>query len=145
MILNTHLNFGGNCEEAFNFYAEHLDGRVTMMLRARDMPAGAPRPSGSTDAVIHARMDIAGVELIGNDVPPDHFKPVRSSYLYLALESAEAAERAYAALGDGGEIGIPMGATFFAARFAQLRDRFGILWSILYQRPSDEGSPSSHP
>jgi PhnB protein len=134
MKLYTHLNFGGNCDEAFRYYAEHLGGRITTMLRARDMPAGAARPPGSQDAVIHARMDVGGVELIGNDVPPNHFKPIRSSYLYLTLDSVDAAERAYAALGEGGEIGMPMGETFFALRFAQLRDRFGTLWSILHPR-----------
>ena len=133
MKLYTHLNFGGNCEEAFRFYAEHLDGRITMMFRPRDMPAGAPRPPGSPDAVIHARMDVAGVELLGNDVTADHFQPVRSAYLYLSLDSAEEAERVFAVLAEGGEVGIPMGETFFAPRFGQLRDRFGVLWTILYQ------------
>ena len=60
MKLYTHLNFGGNCEEAFLFYAEHLGGKVTIMMKAED-------------AVIHARMSIADVELIGNDVPKDRF------------------------------------------------------------------------
>lgn len=135
MKLYTHLNFGGNCEEAFRHYEEHLGGRVTTMLRVRDLPAGAARPPGSPDAVIHARMSIADVELIGNDVPPAVFRSVRSSYLYLALDSIEDAERVYAALVADGEVGLPMGETFFAPRFAQLRDRFGTLWTILFPRP----------
>lgn len=135
MKLYTHLNFGGDCEEAFRFYAEHLGGRITTMLRVRDLPRHLPPPPGSPDAVIHARMSIAGVELIGNDVPPGQFQPVRSSYLYLSLDSVEEAERAYAALGEGGQIGMPLGETFFALRFAQLRDRFGTLWTIVYPRP----------
>ena len=80
-------------------------------------------------------MDIAGVELIGNDVPPQHFKPVRSSYLYLAVDSAEEAERIYGILEKDGEVGMPIAETFFASRFAQLRDRFGTLWSIIHERP----------
>jgi PhnB protein len=135
MKLYTHLNFGGNCEEAFRFYEEHLGGRITTMLRVRDLPRHLPPPPGSPDAVIHARMSVAGVELIGNDVPPGHFQPVRSSYLYLSLDSVDEAERAYAALGEGGEIGMPLGETFFALRFAQLRDRFGTLWTIVHPRP----------
>jgi PhnB protein len=135
MKLHTHLNFGGNCEEAFRFYEEHLGGQITVMVRVRDLPAHVPGPPGSPDAVIHARLSVAGVELIGNDVPPEHFQPVRSSYLYLSLDSVEEAERAYAALAEGGTIGIPLGETFFAPRFAQLRDRFGTLWTILYPRP----------
>jgi PhnB protein len=143
MKLYTHLNFGGNCEEAFRFYEELLDGRITTMMKVSDMPAGVDRPPGSPDAVIHASMDVAGVELIGNDVPASHFKPIRSSYLYLALDSPEAAERVYAALAEGGEVGMPLAPTFFASRFAQLRDRFGTLWTLLHLGPGDRGQDAA--
>src|SRR5437764_14255137 len=94
MKLYTHLNFGGDCQEAFRFYEEHLGGKITMMMSATELPPEV-KPPGPKTAIIHARMSIAGVELIGNDVPTDHFKPIRSSYLYLALDSAEEAERIY--------------------------------------------------
>lgn len=135
MRLYTHLNFGGDCEEAFRFYAQHLGGTITMMLRKSELPAQAKGASGPGNAVIHARMTLAGVELIGNDVPAEHFKPIRSSYLYLALDSADAADKIYAVLADGGEVSMPIAETFFASRFAQLRDRFGTLWTVIHERP----------
>ncbi len=135
MKLYTHLNFGGNCEAAFRYYEQLLGGHITAMMRVKDLPAGAPRPPGSEAAVIHASMNVGGVELIGNDVPPEFFQPVRSSYLYLSVDSAEAAEEIYAALAEGGVIGMPLAETFFATRFGQLRDRFGTLWTILHPRP----------
>jgi PhnB protein len=135
MKLYTHLNFGGNCEAAFRFYEQLLGGRITAMMKVSDLPPGAPRPPGSADAVIHVSMQVADVALIGNDVPPEHFQPVRSSYLYLSVDSTEAAEKIFAALADGGQVTMPMSETFFATRFAQLRDRFGTLWTILHQRP----------
>jgi PhnB protein len=135
MKLYTHLNFGGNCEEAFRFYEKHLGGKSTMMMKQSQLPAQYNAPPGSENAVVHARMDIAGVELIGNDVPPSHFKPIRSSYLFLAVDSSEAADKIYALLAQGGEVGMPIAETFFASRFAQLRDRFGTLWTIIHQRP----------
>lgn len=135
MKLLTHLNFGGNCEEAFRYYETHLGGQISMIQRVRDLPSNVPPPPGSPDAVIHARISIGGFELIGNDVPPSYFQPIRSAYLYLSLDTIEEAERAYAALMEGGEVGIPMGESFFALRFAQLRDQFGTLWSILCQPP----------
>jgi PhnB protein len=134
MKLYTQLNFGGNCEEAFRFYERLLGGSNTMMMRVRDLPPGSPRPGGSEDAVIHARMDVAGVELIGNDVPPDRFQPIRSSYLYLGVDSAEEAERVFAELADGGQVTMPLAETFFATRFGQVRDRFGVLWTVLNER-----------
>lgn len=136
MRLYTHLNFGGNCEEAFRYYEHHLDGRIRTVMRVSDLPPDVPHPPGSPSAVIHARMDVAGVQLIGNDVPSDGFQPVRSSYLFLSVDSPEAAERIYEALADGGEVGMPIQETFFATRFAQLRDRFGTLWTIVHEKAS---------
>jgi PhnB protein len=134
MKLYTQLNFGGNCEEAFRYYEKLLGARITMMMKASELPPEIKAP-GSLEAVIHARLEVAGVELIGNDVPPQYFKPIRSSYLYLAADSADDAERIYASLAEGGEVSMPIAETFFATRFAQLRDRFGVLWTILHLRP----------
>jgi len=135
MKLYNQLNFGGNCEEAFRYYERHLGGGITMMMRVRDLPAGAPRPDEPEDKVIHGRMDVAGGELIGNDVPAGVFQPMRSTYLYLAVDSPEEAERVFAALADGGQVSTPLAGQFFASRFGQLRDRFGTLWTILHERP----------
>ena len=135
MNLYTHLNFGGNCEEAFLFYEKHLGGKITMLMKKSQLPPPVKAPPGSENAIVHARMNIAGVELIGNDVPPNRFEPIRSSYLYLAVDSAETAEKIYAILTEGGVVGMPIAETFFASRFAQLRDRFGTLWTIIHERP----------
>ena len=132
--LYTHLNFGGNCEEAFRFYEKHLGGKITMIMKADQLPAGV-KPPGDANFVIHARMNIAGVELIGNDVPSNRFQPIRSSYLYLAVDSAQEADRIYKTLEKGGEVGMPMEETFFATRFGQLRDKFGTLWTIIHEKP----------
>jgi PhnB protein len=133
MKLYTHLNFGGNCEEAFRFYEKHLGGKITMMMKASELPPDVKAP-GSKNAIIHARMTIAGVELIGNDVPEQYFKPIRSSYLYFAVDSASEAERIFRILEEGGEATMPMETTFFASRFGQLRDRFGTLWTIISEQ-----------
>jgi PhnB protein len=74
--------------------------------------------------------------LIGNDFPPEHFKPSRSAYLFLEADSAEDADRIYGILAQYGEVSMPIAETFFAHRFAQLRDRFGTLWTIVYQQPA---------
>lgn len=133
MKLYTHLNFGGNCEEAFRFYEQHLGGTITTMMKADQLPPDV-RPPSAENFVIHARMNVAGVELIGNDVPSGHFKPIRSSYLYLAVDSVAQAEEIYRVLSKDGEVSMPMSETFFASRFAQLRDKFGTLWSIIHER-----------
>jgi PhnB protein len=48
--------------------------------------------------------------------------------------SNEEAERIYAALAEGGEVFMKIGETFFAHRFGQVRDKFGINWMIVYEK-----------
>jgi PhnB protein len=134
MRLLTYLNYGGNCAEAFRFYEQHLHGQITMMMTHGEGPQHEGVPPGWKDAILHARMNIGGTELLGADVPPDRFQPMRSAYLTLTLDSPEDAERVYALLSDGGQIFMPMQETFFAVRFAMLRDRFGTSWMLLHER-----------
>jgi PhnB protein len=135
MQLHTYLNYGGNCEQAFRFYEQHLGGKITMMMRHGEQP----NPSGVSpewkNAILHARMSIGGTELLGADIPPDRFQPMRSAYLSLTVSSIEEAERIYALLSHGGQIFMPMEETFFAYRFAMLRDQFGTSWMLLHQKP----------
>jgi len=132
MKIYTQLNFGGNCEEAFRFYEKHLGGKIIMMMNQSQAP-GAPESAGK--AIIHARIKIGDTILIANDVPPTVFQKIRSVYLFLSVDSTEEAERVHNLLAEGGEIYMPLSETFFATRFSQLRDKFGILWSIIHERP----------
>jgi PhnB protein len=127
--LNTYVNFRGTCEEAFNFYAQHLDGTITMLTRHGQQPAGTQRVPDWDGKVLHGRIEIGGTELFGADVPTA--EPMRSAYLSLTIPSASEAERIYAALSAGGEIFMKLEETFFASRFAMLRDRFGISWMLM--------------
>jgi PhnB protein len=134
MKLYTYLNYGGNCRHAFEFYAEHLGGRITFLTTHGEQPDTSNVAPDWRDAVLHARIEIGGTVVLGADIPPDRFQPMRSAYLTLLTDSDEEAERIYALLSDGGQIFMPMEETFFARRFAMLRDRFGTSWMLLHER-----------
>ena len=85
------------------------------------------------DAVLHARISIGDTELMGADIP--NAQPMRSAYLSLAVQNDTEAERIFSALSESGEVFIPIQETFFATRFAQFRDRFGINWMVIHERP----------
>jgi PhnB protein len=135
MRLHTYLNYGGNCEQAFRFYERHLGGKITMMMTHGQQPNPNDVPPDWKNAILHARINIGETELMGADVPPGRFQPMRSAYLSLTVSSTDEAERIYALLSDGGQIFMPMEETFFAFRFAMLRDKFGTSWMILHERP----------
>jgi PhnB protein len=128
MKLEIYLNYAGNCEEAFRFYEQHLGGRMAMLMRHEENPR-PDLPAGFGRKILHAHLDLGNSALLGADVP--NAQPMRSAYVSLTLDTAADAERVYGLLSDGGEIFMKMEQTFFAARFAMLRDRFGTSWMLL--------------
>lgn len=135
MKLHTYVNFPGTCREALQFYEKHLGGKIAMMSTFDQMPDPKNIPPGLEKGVLHARMELGGTILMASDGPKDRVQPMRSAYLSLSVDTEAEAERIYAALSDGGEIFMPLAETFFATRFAQFRDRFGINWMLLCERP----------
>jgi PhnB protein len=133
MQLHTYLNYGGNCEQAFRFYEQHLGGKITMLMRHGEEPVPGQVPPDWKGTVLHARMTLGGTELLGADIPG--YQPMRSAYLSLSVDSDEEAERIYGLLSDAGQIFMPMEETFFASRFAMLRDRFGTSWMLVHPKP----------
>jgi PhnB protein len=130
MRLDVYVNYRGTCEEAFGFYAQHLGGSITGIVRHGDQP-NPNMPPGWETKVVHARMAIGDTVLMGADIPQS--EPMRSAYLTLTVDTEAEAERLYGVLAEGGDIFMKMDKTPFANRFAMLRDRFGASWMLLHQ------------
>lgn len=141
MQVNPYLNFGGNCAEAFHFYEQHLGAKILSVFTQGQMPPGGPPVAPEDkDKVMHASLSVGGATVMASDVPADRFQPIRSVYLCLSADSNADAERIYELLKEGGEVYMPMQETFFAERFGQLRDRFGVSWMVIHEKPM--GNPS---
>jgi PhnB protein len=133
MKMTTYVNFPGTCSEALDYYAKHLGGKIVMKSTFDQMPDPKMAPPGMEKKILHARMTLGDTVLMASDGPK--VEPMRSAYLCLAVDSNEEAERIYNALSDGGEVFIKMGEQFFAHRFGQLRDKFGINWMVIHEKP----------
>lgn len=133
MKITAYVNFAGNCKEALEYYEKHLGAKIVMTTTFDTMPDPKMVPPGMEKKILHARITIGESLLMASDGPKA--EPMRSAYLALSVESNEEAERIYAALADGGEVFMKMGETFFAHRFGQLRDKFGVNWMIIHEKP----------
>jgi PhnB protein len=133
MKLNTYVNFPGNCKEALQFYEKHLGGKILMAMTYDSMPEPKTIPPGMEKNVLHAQIMIGDTIVMASDGPK--VEPMRSAYLAISVDSTPEAERIYKVLSDGGQVFMPMAETFFAFRFGQLRDKFGVNWMILHDRP----------
>ena len=131
MRLDIYVNYRGRCEEAFQFYERHLGGRITGLARHADQP-NPSLPADWGNKILHARIEIGNAVLMGADVPTA--EPMRSAYLTLTFDNSAEADRVYALLSEGGQVFMTIAETFFAHRFAMLRDRFGTSWMLLHQK-----------
>jgi PhnB protein len=100
-----------------------------MVMTHQEQPDAANVSEDWKSAILHARMEIGDTILMGADIP--HAEPMRSAYLTLRLNTPEEAEKVYAILSEDGQIFMKMEKTFFATRFAMLRDKFGTSWMLL--------------
>src|ERR1700687_5698945 len=74
MQLNPYLFFNGQCEAAFQFYADLLGGKIVAMMHHAGTPAENQVPPEWREKIIHARMIIGDQVLMGSDAPPGHFQ-----------------------------------------------------------------------
>lgn len=118
MKLDIYVNYPGHCEKAFKYYEQHLGGKITMMMTHQQAPPNFPQDW--ENAILHARIELGGTTLMGADIP--NAEPMRSAYLTLKFDTPEKAEDVYNLLSTDGEIFMKMEKTFFANRFAMLRD-----------------------
>ena len=133
MKTNIYVNFGGTCAEAFRYYEKHLGGKVGMLMTHAQSPEQSRVNPDWNDKVLHGRISIGDTELMAADIP--NAEPMRSAYITLRVESDGEADRIFSALSEGGKVFVPIKDTFFASRFGQVRDRFGINWMIMNERP----------
>ncbi|HTW38119.1 MAG TPA: VOC family protein [Steroidobacteraceae bacterium] len=132
-----HLNFKGNCREAFKEYAEILGGRIVFSMTYGETPMGGQVSQDQRDRIAHARLDFGGRAILGADPPAEHYhQPAGFSLMVEADDPAEA-ERVFNALAKGGTITMPFGETFWARRFGGCVDRFGIPWMVNCGKPLD--------
>ena len=133
MLVQPYLNFDGRCEEALEFYRGALGAEVTALMRFKDSPephAPGMVPPGAQDKVMHASFRIGDTTVMASDCHAGGRPSFQGFSLSLTLPDGARAERAFAALTDGGQVQMPLGKTFFASRFGVVADRFGVSWMV---------------
>jgi PhnB protein len=130
MQVQPYLFFDGRCDEAVEFYQSALGAEVTMLMRFKDSPDPGMCPAGAQDKVMHASLRIGDSTVLASDGRCEGRPSFEGFALSLTVPDDVAAERLFAALGDGGQVQMPLAKTFFASRFGMVADRFGVSWMV---------------
>ena len=131
-LLNPHMNFNGNAEEAFNFYRSVFGGEFTKIIRFKDL-AGFPVSEKEADKIMHIELPVGKTALMANDVPEIMGRTNENenrSKIFIKADSREEADKIFNGLSAGGQIEGEMGDGPWGSYFGCFRDKYGIEWMV---------------
>jgi PhnB protein len=133
-LINPHINFNGNAEEAFNFYKSVFGGEFAKIIRFKDL-ASAEFPVEENDAnkIMHIALPIGKSILMANDVPEILGRTNENenrSKIVISAESKEEADKLFNGLSAGGQIEMPISDSPWGSYFGMFRDKYGIEWMV---------------
>ena len=134
-LINPHINFNGNAEEAFTFYKSVFGGEFAKIIRFKDLASSEfPVAEKEENKIMHIALPIGKSNmLMANDVPEIMGKTNENenrSKIVITAESKEEADRFFNGLSEGGEIEVPMSDGPWGSYFGMFRDKYGIEWII---------------
>lgn len=134
MKVQSYISFNGRCEEALEFYKKSVGAEVTALMRWKESPDKEMKgPSGFEEKIMHANFRIGETQLMADDGMGD--KTAEFKGMSLAIDAADDAEakRVFTALGEGGNVTMPLMKTFWTSSFGMLTDKFGLPWMVNVQ------------
>ena len=134
MKVSPYLYFEGRCDEALGFYKNVLGAEVIHLMRFKDSPEPCPdgmMPPGYEGKVMHATFRIGETELMVSDGMCSGKPQFKGISLSLTPQDPTQAAKLFAALGEGGQVQMPLTKTFFSPAFGMVADRFGVSWMVV--------------
>ena len=137
-LINPHINFNGNAEEAFTFYKSVFGGEFTKVIRFKDL-AGPEFPVAEKEEnkIMHIVLPIGKTMLMANDVPESMGRTNKNenrSKIVINAESKEEADKLFNGLSVGGQIEGPIGDSPWGSYFGCFRDKYGIEWIVEFDQ-----------
>ncbi len=138
MKLTSYLIFNGQAEDAANFYAGVLGGKIENLYRYDSMASTGemPIPEECKQMILHCCIVFPGGSMSMADSLPHDKRNFgnRGHMLTLDCDSIAHAEDVYAKLTeDAQKIECELAEAFFAKRYAEVVDRYGVLWAVMYE------------
>ena len=138
--INPYINFNGNAEEAFNFYKSVFGGEFTTIVRFKDLASAEfPVPEDEAEKIMRIELPIGENRLIANDVPKSMGRVSENenrSKISVTTESREEADDIFNGLSVDGAVEMPMDESPWGTYFGMFRDKYGIEWTVEYNKIS---------
>jgi PhnB protein len=142
-LINPHVNFNGNAEEAFTFYKSVFGGEFTKIARFKELASAEfPVSEKEENKIMHIALRIGkGSMLMGNDVPEIMGKTNENenrSKIVVTAESKQEADKLFNGLSAGGQIEGPIGDSPWGTYFGCFRDKYGVEWIVEFDAKQND-------
>jgi PhnB protein len=131
MHVQPYLFFDGRCEEALDFYKTAIGARVEMLMRWKDSPDKSMCTPDNAEKVMHAQFKVGDTTVMGSDGRNTGNPNFQGFALTINGKDEAEVDKLFNALGEGGQVTMPLAKTFFSSRFGMLADKFGVNWMLL--------------
>jgi len=135
MKFELFINFDGNCREAIEFYAKVFKSEAKNLCTYGQAPPDPNYPvaDADRDKLCYSDVLIGGLTVMFSDVPTGSpFVAGNNITPTISVDSKEEVERIFNELKTGGEVFMELGKTFFSELFGMVKDKFGVIWQILF-------------
>ena len=137
-VINPHINFNGNAEEAFNFYKSVFGGEFQKIVRFKEISSPEYQVGEKElNKIMNISLPIGHNLLIGHDVPEIMGRVNENenrSKISIAADSEEEANKLFQGLSKGGNVEIANESNASNSFYSMLRDKFGIEWIISFSK-----------
>jgi len=127
-MIVPHLYLSGRCEEAISQYVKAFGTEVRVLLyNSEDEPQ---------KGVMHSEIYIHGQRIMLNDVSAGNDDTGRSAVeLVVIYDNVEELKKSYEIMKEGSQTISPMEETFYSPCVVEFRDRFGVPWAFMVEKP----------
>ena len=137
--IEPYIFFEGRADEAIEFYKQALGAQVEMIMRYKDSPEPPPPEQvapGSEEKIMHSSITVGGQRIMISDGGCSGESKIGGFSLSLSVANEAEAQRLFEGLSPGGQVHMPLGATFFSPCFGMVQDKFGVGWMVMVDQPA---------
>jgi PhnB protein len=137
MQLIPYINFNGNTDEAMKYYQSIFGGEISVMKFKDSPPDEIEIPDEAKEKIMHGELKTKNITIYFSDsLEKNKFNSAQQISLVVELDEPDSQKTIYDKLSKDGKILMKLEETFWNAIFATVVDKYGVCWSLNYQKKS---------
>jgi PhnB protein len=133
--VHPYLNLNGKCREAMTFYSQCLDADLTIMTIG-DSPMADNFPETAHDLIMHSTLvKDEEILIMASDMQANTaFVQGTNISILVECSSEEEIKTLFERLSKDGQVVDPLEEKFWGDLYGMCRDKFGVEWSMNYDK-----------